>query len=236
MFARLSVKENLSIMQRFTSFSNAERSRKELLLQDVFERLNGAYSEEAKKQLATAIRLKQVAGLENRKRRSEEALYSVHKRSHLDELQSSPFLRLPTEQERKECHAKFIGATGRGALAQGVCGVCARECSVMDEGLTSWKLLDIPNGGRLIPTRVHPVHELYNGMLLEAAGITGSAEELSVAIRGRIDYKPRLPPRCILVKMNKIRADRLEGLKNSVIPIEPVTKTFRMMCTNKEPN
>jgi ATP-dependent exoDNAse (exonuclease V) alpha subunit len=36
------------------------------------------------------------------------------------------------------------------------------------------------------------------------------------------------PPAFILVKLNRTRASRLKGLDESVIPIEPITRTFRI--------
>jgi hypothetical protein len=38
----------------------------------------------------------------------------------------------------------------------------------------------------------------------------------------------KYPPAFILVKLNRTRASQLKGLEESVIPIDPITKTFRI--------
>ena len=55
---QLSVKEILAAMKTFMTFQQAENNKKELLLQSVSELLNGPYSEEVKKLLATVISCK----------------------------------------------------------------------------------------------------------------------------------------------------------------------------------
>lgn len=108
-------------------------------------------------------------------------------------------MRLPTDEELRECHIRFIDATGSKALAQGVCGVCARECGAMDEMLTSCRLSDIPNSYKLVPVHTHAAHDLYDGMLLEPAGVTQSAQGRVVDICSSCisqlrDSQSSLPP------------------------------------------
>ncbi|KAJ8590086.1 hypothetical protein M405DRAFT_689170, partial [Rhizopogon salebrosus TDB-379] len=101
----------------------------------------------------------------------------------------SSFMCLPSDQERRDCHSRFIDATGSQALAQGICAVCARECGAMDEKLTSWRFSDIPNGHRLIPAQSHPAHDLFDRMLLDPAGKTAGqrhAENLQRSMRGNV--------------------------------------------------
>ncbi|KIK19190.1 hypothetical protein PISMIDRAFT_85286, partial [Pisolithus microcarpus 441] len=71
----------------------------------------------------------------------------------------------------KQCYRSFHEATGNSALATATCGVCARECSVAEDGIRHINVTDIPNGQRLHPHKPHPSHTLINGMLLESTAV-----------------------------------------------------------------
>ncbi|KAI5997567.1 hypothetical protein EDD15DRAFT_2364317 [Pisolithus albus] len=92
------------------------------------------------------------------------------------------FLHVPTADEVEQIYEAFYLATGTHALQSDTCGVCARECSVQEDGLQSIKLTDIPNPARLRPKKPHPNHGLVNGMLLEPAAITQEGAEARVNI------------------------------------------------------
>ena len=54
-------------------------------------------------------------------------------------------------------------------MATGVCDACARETDHKD--LTQYPFDHIPNPHRLCPSLTHPAHDIYDGMLLQPAGI-----------------------------------------------------------------
>ena len=72
------------------------------------------------------------------------------------------FMDLPSEEEVCQCYKVFYDATSLSAVQTKVCGVCARECGVMDGKLSSVKLSGIPNRGQLQPVVPHPAHDLYD--------------------------------------------------------------------------
>ena len=83
----------------------------------------------------------------------------------------SKFLELPTEEERRNCYAAFYQATSNDAVKMGVCGVCAQECNIIADELVKTQLHFIPNGSCLVLTKPHPAHQLFDGKLLEPAGV-----------------------------------------------------------------
>ncbi|KIN94543.1 hypothetical protein M404DRAFT_90965, partial [Pisolithus tinctorius Marx 270] len=87
------------------------------------------------------------------------------------EYDAGQYLQLPTQDEVKQCYAKFYQATSNLALATGTCAICARERSVVVDGLKVVKLTDLPNTPRLKPHRAHTEHFLIEGMLLEPCGV-----------------------------------------------------------------
>ncbi|EMD31208.1 hypothetical protein CERSUDRAFT_78293 [Gelatoporia subvermispora B] len=92
------------------------------------------------------------------------------------------FLKLPSEDEVKNCYRAFHTATSNDALKMAVCGVCARELSVHDDQVKPHPLSLLPNAARLVPSTPHPAHTLFGGKLLEPRGVTikGDAEMVNV--------------------------------------------------------
>ncbi|TFK91365.1 hypothetical protein K466DRAFT_482950 [Polyporus arcularius HHB13444] len=84
---------------------------------------------------------------------------------------TSSYLDLPTEEARLDCSRQYHQATSSAALQSAVCGICAREVSVSRDGVQRTKLTEVPNRTRLIPRVPHPKHELYDGCLLDPAGL-----------------------------------------------------------------
>ena len=93
---------------------------------------------------------------------------------------SDEYLNLPSEQDVLECHRAFYDATGDAALAAVVCAVCGRETSITQDGGSLQKLVDMSNRNRLVPHESHPCHTLFDGCLLEGAGVRVIEGELCI--------------------------------------------------------
>jgi len=83
------------------------------------------------------------------------------------------YLELPTADEVKACYRCFYEATSNAAVKMVVCGVCSREVGIQDDGVRMVRLQDLPNVHRLVPHQPHPAHCLFNGKILEPAGVHG---------------------------------------------------------------
>ena len=94
------------------------------------------------------------------------------------------FLRAATQRRREECYARFYQATTNAAVETCVCAVCARECSVKEDGVLLMPLTLMPNSHRLEPKRPHGAHDLFDGKLLEPAGVTVGVEDPIVTVCG----------------------------------------------------
>ena len=115
------------------------------------------------------------------------------------EYKSEHFLDLPTEVEVKNCYEQFYAFTSQPAVKMVVCGVCAREVGCVDEEVTCHRISDIPNGHRLYPKNRHSSHVLYDGKILETAGIELKGQDLWINICRRccnslMKSLPDLPP------------------------------------------
>ncbi len=92
----------------------------------------------------------------------------------------SKYLQLPSEGERRACHREFLCATSNASLALRVCGICAREVGEIDDRVELTLLSSIEHRARLHPVETLPMHDLYEGCLLEPAGVVCTAGETSV--------------------------------------------------------
>lgn len=101
---------------------------------------------------------------------------------YVQERDISRFLELPTEDDRKECSSRFLDVTSNKALELGVCGVCAREVSVVHNKLSWFKLSDLSNSNRIIPSTPHFAHDLYEGKLLEPCSVKTNGNNVSVRV------------------------------------------------------
>ncbi|KAF9061326.1 hypothetical protein BDP27DRAFT_1429074 [Rhodocollybia butyracea] len=83
------------------------------------------------------------------------------------------FMEVLTPAEIRKCHQAFYRATSNAMVKPVTCGVCARENDLHDppSSIRRIPLSNIPNGARLIPHTAHPQHTLYDGKLLESAGV-----------------------------------------------------------------
>ena len=127
-----------------------------------------------KVQLADEARVRNAAKRAARKRkRREEIVEGRRTRLRRDEAYDpEEFLRIPSVEELKRCYAAFHVATAASTLRGHVCAVCARECGVMDETITTRRLDQLPARDRLRPLFPHPAHDLVDGLLLEPAGLS----------------------------------------------------------------
>jgi hypothetical protein len=80
-------------------------------------------------------------------------------------------LQLSSNEDKLACKRAFIAATSSEQLAHVVCASCARSLRVIQDDVRTLRLADVPNPNRLHPKRTHPQHTIYNGMLLEPAGV-----------------------------------------------------------------
>lgn len=115
------------------------------------------------------------------------------------------YLDLPTADEVKACYRHFYEATTNNALKMVVCGVCGREVSVQDDNVRVLPLRDLPNAHRLIPHQTHPAQHLFEGKLLEPAGvqlgIQPGSYKVNICFQCRSSLendKSNLPPRLSL--------------------------------------
>ncbi|KIJ13524.1 hypothetical protein PAXINDRAFT_13640 [Paxillus involutus ATCC 200175] len=99
-----------------------------------------------------------------------------------EEYDPSKFLVLPTDEELKDCYTRFWKATSNAAVETSICGVCARECGVIDNRLSQISLSDLPNVNQLIPKKTHPAHDLFDGKLLEPAGVKSEGNTCVISI------------------------------------------------------
>ncbi|KAJ7130993.1 hypothetical protein C8R44DRAFT_839124 [Mycena epipterygia] len=82
-------------------------------------------------------------------------------------------LQLPTVDETNTVYRRYYAATSNAAVVMAVCAVCAREVDLHPNQMAVERLDYVPNSHRLVPTTPHPAHDLFNGRLLEPAGVTG---------------------------------------------------------------
>ena len=94
------------------------------------------------------------------------------------------FLKTPTELTRARCYERFYEATSNGALEMCVCAVCGRECTVKEDKVSVMPLSLMPNSRRLVPAVPHRAHELFQGKLLEPAGVTVGEEDPIIGVCG----------------------------------------------------
>ena len=78
-------------------------------------------------------------------------------------------MNVPSKQVIDGVIADFIDHTSNSAMATGVCAACAQETDHKD--LTQYPFDHNPNPHRLRPSLTHPAHDIYDGMLLQPAGI-----------------------------------------------------------------
>ena len=102
-----------------------------------------------------------------------------------DNINTSTFLEVPSEAQVKQCYEQFYKATTPASLALDVCAVCAAEVNQLEDDVSKLRLYDIPNIDRLQPNNHHDAVVLFDGLVLEPAGVEERGDELMVTICGR---------------------------------------------------
>jgi len=193
MLSYLTVKEILASLRGHVTFTNHVRNNKQLLVQHVLEHVPPQQlqdllgqaqlkrGEEAKKAASrrSSQKCKRDLSVESEVERWHASKFSPEESDVEEALQ---FPQLPRLAETKRCYARFYAATSNEAVEICVCGVCARECSVIADGVMAMPLTLMPNSSRLIPSIKHAAHYLYRGRLLEPAGIVGEETDPIVSI------------------------------------------------------
>jgi hypothetical protein len=177
--SKLTVKEIIAILRKHgASVPREVHDRKEPLL----EYVRRYASPEVLEDLVAAVQEKVGAAeieKEGRKRKREEVRNTRRTARKIEELETdevhdlSRFLEVPTADEMKSIYRKWYRRTSNAAVAMFVCGVCAREVDWGTDLMKVVELNGIPNVQRLVPAESHPAHDLYDGKLLEPAGVTG---------------------------------------------------------------
>ncbi len=165
----LTVGELISLVKNHLSLPREVRLRKERVVAHI-----KTYATE---ELLAVIEAAAMAKFAGRKRQREDNQTARRLERRLErEVERSPepanYLKLPDEEETRRCYEQFYVATGMDALRTMVCGVCAREVRERDDGVERIKLDSLPYRARLHPREPHPNHELYEGCLLEPAGVS----------------------------------------------------------------
>ncbi|KAJ3511695.1 hypothetical protein NLJ89_g3948 [Agrocybe chaxingu] len=128
-------------------------------------------------------------------RRVEEGIIGWQELPDMDK-----FMELPTSETVKECYRAFYNATSASAVQMTVCGVCGQEVGILEDKVTSIPLQDLPNAHRLVPKVQHPHHDLFNGCLLDPAGVqtNGTSTVVQICRKCFLDLKKtdcKLPPK-----------------------------------------
>ena len=115
--------------------------------------------------------------------------------------QSNRFLDLPTDDEVKLCYRLFYQQTSNSAICMAICAICGREMMIREDTIVNVPLDNIPNSHRLVPLYSHPAHTLFDGKLLEPAGVTeeGDGSHYRINVCGQCwtslaKSQPDLPP------------------------------------------
>ena len=88
-----------------------------------------------------------------------------------DETQAFP---APSADVVLDCISQFIDGTSNEALAVAVCVVCARELARTET--SEVVVRELPNTHLLIPTKSHPAHDLFHGVLVHRPAMQSNGE------------------------------------------------------------
>jgi len=197
--ACLTVLEIRSILKDSLVIPVHQRGRKELLIRYVLEYADAplkAILEEAVRSHTPDQPLKRKRTFTKFQTRKTRCAVETEQDVH----DSSKFLQLPSKSVLHRCYRDFYNATSDAALETTICGICAREVNVMNDGLSKISMEDLPTH-RLTPTVPHPAHDKFNGgMLLEPQGITtdpSGKEQVQVcgSCRTELNKERNVPPK-----------------------------------------
>jgi len=193
MLSHLTVRDIHASLRGHLIFPNHVRNNKQLLIQHVLEHAPRQQLQDLldQAQLKRGEDAKRVASRHSsQKRKRDISRESDAEQQHGSELspeephvqETFQFLQLPRPAKTKQCYARFYAATSNEVVELCVCGVCARECSIIADRVMAMPLTLMPNSSRLIPSVKHPAHHLYCGRLLEPAGLVGEEMDPIVSI------------------------------------------------------
>jgi hypothetical protein len=175
--SNLSIKEILAHLKGVLSFSREERQKKNALLDHILMhappehiellRVAGQQKNAPHTDHTNGQKCKHDEG-STQHRRTAQQLEDVESD---EDYNSSRFLELPMVEELKSYYSQFYEATSNCALEMGTCGICTRECGVIDEDLKDMPFDKLPNSHWLRPKQSHPAHNLYDRMLLEPTAV-----------------------------------------------------------------
>ncbi|GLB44644.1 putative G-quadruplex DNA unwinding [Lyophyllum shimeji] len=183
--AVLTAQELRDLCRNRLTLSRQSQLRKAAIIEAIFAQGTPEFQAlvcDAAQEKRLAVAAAREIQAETRKRKKIEAVMDRRVARRLDdgyadgrqveEHDTSRFLELPTSAQVKSCYQAFYKATSAHAVRMLICGVCAREVGIKQDGISTWALCDIPNRHRLKPKKRHPAHELFEGLLLEPGGVT----------------------------------------------------------------
>ena len=166
----LTVPAICSIVKGSLTIPRYSRGKKESLIHYILEHADANLKEslgEAVEACTTDQPLKRkrtVTEFQTRKVRRAEDIEQ-------DDHDVSRFLEVPSSSRIHRCYKDFYDATSNAALKTLVCGICAREVSIKNDGLSIMPIHTLPIN-RLTPLVPHPAHDKFHGgMLLEPKGV-----------------------------------------------------------------
>lgn len=195
----LAVPTICNILKGSLSVPNHQRRRKELLISYVLEHADASLKGKLEEAVNASIAdnpLKRKRTITEFQTRKAQRAAGVEEDNH----DASKFLQIPSKSAIHRCYEDFYNATSNTALKATVCGVCAREVSVANDGLSTIRMQDLP-ALRLTPLIPHPEHDTFNGgMLLEPRGILSSPSgeervQICGSCRTELAKDRNLPPK-----------------------------------------
>ncbi|KAK6992015.1 hypothetical protein R3P38DRAFT_2571602 [Favolaschia claudopus] len=185
----LTVNEIRAITLSYITLPRELGKRKAEILQHI--RSNG--SEELLQALKTAAEQKEaqkgtVAGQKRKRSGDTQSSRRVARKTDSDVVEPNTcdkFLQIPNTEETKRIYRAYYEATSNAAIAMMVCGVCAREIDAgtgTNEDATPRRLEALPNSQCLVPRLAHPAHDLFDGKLLEPAGVVREGNVTKVRV------------------------------------------------------
>lgn len=197
--SHLTVPEIRSVAKGSFSIPKHQRGKKENLIRYVLEHADTCLKgmlEEAVKACLAGQPLKRKRTITEFQTRKAQRTTDFERDSH----DTSRYLELPPSSIVHGCYEDLYNATSNAALETTVCGICAREVSVVNDGLSVVEIWRLPTH-RLTPLVPHPAHNTFhNGILLEPSGIiTGPLGDERVRVCGScqrdLGKEQNLPPK-----------------------------------------
>lgn len=197
--SRLSLPVIREIAKGSLSIPRSQRGRKEFLTKYVLENADA----ELKDRLEEVVNACTSDQPLKRKRPAVE--FQIRKAQRTEDTKEdnhdiSKFLDLPPSSVTHRCYEDFYNAMSNDAIKTVVCGVCAREVSVKNDGLSTMDVQELP-ADRLIPSVPHPAHDTFHsGMLLEPRGVIttpSGQDQVNVcgSCRTELGKERALPPK-----------------------------------------